>query len=208
MDRYSLSRGKRRVVRAIALLFFAAGALYVVDVPLPLVAPTYTSWAWSDERGFFGDPEALLPDEARVKLATDPAARARFLRRLHEPDVRVRHLLLGLTTSLPAIVILCGMGMALWRSTRDVPDAVESGLPWLMAVGWACVVLAVTLPIAEGFRTVLLLDGVIPTPPGGFWFDLDTGGILYTLLIAAGILAATWTISAGLKARADIAEIV
>ena len=100
------------------------------------------------------------------------------------------------------------MGMALWRSTRDVPDAVESGLPWLMAVGWACVVLAVALPISDGFRTVLLLDGVIPTPPGGFWFDLDTGGILYTLLIAAGILAATWTISAGLKARADIAEIV
>jgi len=206
MDRYALSSAKRAVVRLIAILFFAVGGFYIANAPLPLVAPQWTAWSWSEDHGFVGEPEAMLPDVARLKLAADPAARARFLERLHEPRVRVRHLLLDLTTSIPAIVILCGVGVALWRSTRQAADAIESGLPWLMAVGWACVVLAIALPLADGFRTGLLLQGVLPTPD--FWFDIDTGGILYTLLIAAGILAATWTISAGLKARADMAEIV
>lgn len=208
MDRYALSRPKRMVVRAIALLFFALGIVEVAQLPLPAIAPHLINPAWSSERGWIGEPAAMLPEPARFRLANDAPARARFLARLQRPEVRSGHLLLSLAIDLPLLMILGGMGMALWRSTRLVPDAVESGLPWLMAVGWSCVAIAVGLPIADGFRTAMLLRGVIPAP-ARFWYDPDASGTTeLLLLIAAGILAATWTISAGLKARRDMAEIV
>lgn len=208
MDRYILSRSKRAAVRAIALLFFVFGAIEIVEAPLPLLAPSYIGWGWSPSRGMTGEPEALLPEAARFKLASDPALKARYIQRIDTPHVRVAHFLLTLLISVPVVVVLCGMGMALWQSTRLVPEAVESGLPWLMAVGWACVALSLGLPIIDGFRTALLMRGVLPGHDL-FWYDPDTGGTTYImLLIAAGILAATWTISAGLKARADMAEIV
>ncbi|UZK65469.1 hypothetical protein [Sphingomonas sp. M1-B02] len=203
-----LSRGKRAAVRAIALLFFVLGAVRIAEAPLPLVAPGYIGWSGSLSRGVIGEPEALLPEAARFKLAADPALRTRYLRRLETPDVRTAHFLLTLLIDVPVIVILCGMGVALWRSTRLVPEAVESGLPWLMAVGWACVAISLGFPIVDGFRTGMLVQGVLPGHDL-FWYDPDTGATSYImLLIAAGILAATWTISAGLKARADMAEIV
>jgi hypothetical protein len=203
-----LSRGKRAAVRVIALFFFALGAIEIAEAPLPLVAPDYIGWGWSSSSGVFGEPEALLPEAARFKLVADPAIKTRYIRRLETLDVRTAHFLLTLLIDLPVIVILCGMGMALWRSTRLVPDAVESGLPWLMAVGWACIALSFGMPIVDGFRTGLLLRGVLPGHDL-FWYDPDTSGTTYImLLISAGILAAAWTISAGLKARADMAEIV
>jgi len=184
------------------------GAVEVAETPLPLVAPGYIGWGWSPSRGLKGEPEALLPEAARFRLAADPVTRVRYMQRLEALNVRTAHFLLTLLIAIPVIVILCGMGMALWRSTRLVPDAVESGLPWLMAVGWACVAVSLGLPIVDGFRTGLLVRDVLPGHDL-FWYDPDTSGTTYVmLLIAAGILAATWTISAGLKARADMAEIV
>jgi len=192
----------------IALVFFALGGMEIAEAPLPLVAPRLIAPGWDRDRGLLGEPQALLPEAARFRLATDAAGTAKFLSRLEEPGVRAGHLLLSLLIDGPVIVILCGMGMALWRSTRDVPDAVEAGLRWLMAVGWACVVFATTFPLFDGLRTVLILKGIMPTPRY-LWYDPATGGATYILLlVAAGILAATWTISAGLKARADMAEIV
>jgi len=203
-----LSRGKRAAVRAIALLFFALGAIEVAEVPLPLAAPGYIDWSWSPSEGVTGQPEAMLPEAARFRLAANPEIRMRYIQRLGTPKVRTVHFLLSALIDIPVIVILWGMGMALWRSTRLVPDAVESGLPWLMAVGWACVALALGLPVTDGFRTGLLLRGVLPGD-GAFWYDPDTFGLTEIMLLtAAGILAATWTISAGLRARADMAEIV
>lgn len=194
-------------MRVIALFFFALGAVEIAEVPLPLVAPGYIGWGWSPGHGLVGEPEALLPEAARFRLVADPAIKTRYIRRLETRDVRTAHFLFTLLIDVPVIVILCGMGMALWRSTRLVSDAVESGLPWLMAVGWACVAVSLALPIVDGFRTGLLMQGVLPDHDV-FWYDPDTSGTTYVmLLIAAGILAATWTISAGLRARADMAEI-
>lgn len=208
MDKYALSRGRRLVVRVIALIFFALGAVEIAEAPLPLVAPHLINPGWSSDRGLFGEPEVLLPEPARFRLAARRETRERFLARLNDPGVRLGHILLSLAIDGQVIVILCGMGMALWRSTRLVQGAVESGLPWLIAVGWTCALFALTFPLIDGFRTGLLLHGVMPTP-GRFWYDPDTGGITYILLlIAAGILAATWTIAAGLRARAELAEIV
>ena len=208
MDRYLLSRRRRLVVRAIALAFFALGSVEIAEAPLPLGAPRLIGPAWSPGSGLSGEPELLLPEPARFQLATHPAMRARFLARLEEPGVRLGHLLLSLGYDVPVILILCGMGVALWRSTRLVPDAVESGMPWLIAVGWACAVFAVTSPVLDGLRTGLLLRGIMPGA-GFFWYDPDTAGTTeFVLLVAAGLLAATWTISAGLRARADLAEIV
>lgn len=192
----------------IALLFFALGTIEVAEMPLPLAAPGYINWGWSPSEGVTGQPEAMLPEAARFRLAADPEIKMRYIQRLETPEVRVFHFLLSLLIDVPVIVILWGMGMALWRSTRLVPGAVESGLPWLMAVGWACVAVALGLPITDGFRTGLLLRDVLPGH-GVFWYDPDSFGLTeIMLLIAAGILAATWTISAGLRARADMAEIV
>jgi len=203
-----LSRRKRAAVRVIALLFFALGAIEVAEVPLPLAAPRYINWSWSADQGVTGQPEGLLPEAARFRLAADPAIRMRYTRRLETPEVRTLHFLLSLLIEIPVIVILWGMGMALWRSTRLMPDAVESGLPWLMAVGWACLAVSFGMPIVDGFRTAVLLQDVLPGHDG-FWYDPDTFGLTeMMLLIAAGILAATWTISAGLRARADMAAIV
>jgi hypothetical protein len=208
MDRYALPPAKRLIVRLIALVFFALGLMEVTLLPLPATAPHFVNPAWDSRQGWIGEPEAVLPEPARFRLAADPAMRARFVARLQEPSVRTMNFVLSLMIDLAVIVMLGGMGMALWRSTRLVPDAVESGLPWLMAVGWSCVAMAIGMPIIDGFRTALLLRGVMSAPTL-FWYDPDSGGTTeLALLIAAGILAATWTISAGLKARRDMAEIV
>lgn len=203
-----MSRRKRAAVRFIALVFFVLGATEIIEAPLPLLAPGYITPSWSADAGFSGEPEALLPEPARFRLAADPALKARYHQRLHTLDVRTAHFLLTLLIEIPVITILVGMGMALWRSTRLVPDAVEAGLQWLMAVGWACVGISIGMPIVDGFRTGLLVRGVLPGHEL-FWYDPDTTGLTYIMmLIAAGILAATWTISAGLKARADMAQII
>ena len=207
-DRYALSRSRRLVIRAIALIFFLLAVEELAETSLPLVAPHLIAPGWSAEEGLVGAPDQLLPEMPRFQLATRPGARARFLTRLNDPATRWRHFALTIAISGLVVVILGGMGMALWRSTRLVPRAVESGMTWLIAVGWACAMFAVAFPVADGFRSGLLLQGVLPGAPS-FWYDPDTSGTTYILLlIAAGILAATWTIEAGLRARADLAEIV
>lgn len=196
------------MVRVIALVFFLLAAEEIAEAALPLVAPQLIDPGWSVERGLVGEPDQLLPQAARFRIATHPDARARFLARLNDPAIRWRHFALTVAINGVVVVILAGMGLALWRSTRLVPNAVESGMPWLIAVGWACATFALGFPVADGFRSGLLLHGVLPHA-SPFWYDPDTGDTTYLLLlIAAGILAAAWTIEAGLRARADLAEIV
>ncbi len=208
MDRYVLPRAKRLVIRGIALVFFGLGLLELPALPLPSVAPQLIGSGWLPGPVTEARPEALLPEEAQWRLAADPAGHVRFVARLRRPEVRVAHQLLAAVIVMPLLVILFGLGMALWRSTRLTPGAVEEALRWLGAVGWAALFGAVAGPVLDGVRTVVVLRGVIPTPRL-LWYDPATEGTTYVLLlVAAGILAATWTISAGLKARADMAAIV
>jgi hypothetical protein len=85
-------------------------------------------------------------------------------------------------------------------------DAALSGVPWLLRASIAGVAMALVVPLAEGFRTGLLLQGVVPTATLDMNIDMDA--LQRNLLFAAAALAATWTISSGLRARAELAEIV
>jgi hypothetical protein len=152
------------------------------------------------------DPYILLPIGVRTQVEPAPAARARFEQRLDDPQVRLRLFLVELVGRLPELAIMYCVGIALWRSSRGSVDAALSGVPWLFRASIAGVAFAILTPPIEAVRTGLLMEGVIPT--SAFELDLDLDALKQNLLFAAAALAATWTISSGLRARAELAQIV
>jgi hypothetical protein len=196
-------------VRVLALVFLALAVHRTATLALPLVAPAYMGVMFEYEAGRAQlrlDPYVLLPVAARTQVEPDAAARARFESRLNDSGVRLRLFLLELAGRLPQLAVMYCIGLALWRSSRPGVEAALSGVPWLLGAAIAGLVMAVATPIAEAVRTGLLLSGVAPTATFDINIDLDE--MQRNLLFAAAALAATWTISAGLRARADLAEIV
>jgi hypothetical protein len=196
-------------VRVLALVFLALAAHRTATLALPLVAPAYMGVMFEYEAGraqLRPDPYVLLPVAARTQVEPDAAARARFESRLNDRGVRLRLFLLELAGRLPELAVMYCIGIALWRSSRPGVEAALSGVPWLLRAAIAGLVMAVATPVAEAVRTGLLLSGVAPTATFDINIDLDE--MQRNLLFAAAALAATWTISAGLRARADLAEIV
>ena len=196
-------------MRVLALVFLALAVHRTATLALPLVAPAYMGVMFEYEAGRAQlrlDPYVLLPVAARTQVEPDAAARARFESRLNDSGVRLRLFLLELAGRLPQLAVMYCIGLALWRSSRPGVEAALSGVPWLLGAAIAGLVMAVATPIAEAVRTGLLLSGVAPTATFDINIDLDE--MQRNLLFAAAALAATWTISAGLRARADLAEIV
>ncbi|HEX8533970.1 MAG TPA: hypothetical protein VF662_07360 [Allosphingosinicella sp.] len=196
-------------MRVLALVFLALAAHRTATLALPLVAPAYMGVMFEYEAGraqLRPDPYVLLPVAARTQVEPDAAARARFESRLNDRGVRLRLFLLELAGRLPELAVMYCIGIALWRSSRPGVEAALSGVPWLLRAAIAGLVMAVATPVAEAVRTGLLLSGVAPTATFDINIDLDE--MQRNLLFAAAALAATWTISAGLRARADLAEIV
>jgi hypothetical protein len=208
-DKYALNRRRAFAVRVLALIFLALGVHRTATLALPLVAPAYMGYSFEvDEKGqrLRPDPYILLPDAARLQVEPHPGARARFEARLEDRQVRLRLFLIEVAGRLPELAVMYCIGIALWRSSRPGVDAALSGVPWLLRASIAGVAMALVVPLAEGFRTGLLLQGVVPTATLDMNIDMDA--LQRNLLFAAAALAATWTISSGLRARAELAEIV
>lgn len=208
-DRYSLTPFRMRAVRVLALVFLALGLHRTATLALPLVAPAYMVMSLDFDAAHWRigpDPLSILPPEARLQVAPDAAARARYAARLADAGVRHRLFLIELLGRLPELAVMYGVGIALWRASRPGADAGLSGVPWLLRAAGAGVMLALVTPVAEAARTGLLLAGVVPTPALNFKIDLDR--VEQHLLFAAAAWAATWTIASGLRARADLADIV
>lgn len=208
-DRYSLGRSKARLVRLLACVFLLLGVHRTATLALPLVAPAYMAMSLdADAEGvrIGPDPYWLLPAETRARIDPDRAARARFEARLNDRGVRWRLLLIEVVGRLPELTLMYCVGIALWRSSRAGVDAALSAVPWLLRAAVAGAALAIVAPVAEAFRTGLLLDGVIAAPTLYFQIDLDE--MERNLLFAGAAWAATWAIASGLRARADLADIV
>lgn len=208
-DRYSLDRTRARAVRVLALIFLALAVHRTASLALPLVAPAYMGFtAEFDAEGqrLRPDPYRLLPAAARTQVEPDAAARARFESRLNDDGVRLRLFLVELVGRLPELAMMYCVGIALWRSSRAGVDAGLSGVPWLFRASIAGVAMAIVTPVAEAVRTGLLLEGVVPTAT--FDINIDLDAVQQNLLFAAAALSATWTISSGLRARAELADIV
>lgn len=208
-DRYSLDQGRARAVRVLALIFLALAVHRTATLALPLVAPAYMGFKFEfDAEGqrLRPDPYILLPVAARTEVEPDGAARARFESRLDDRRVRLRLFLLELAGRLPELAMMYCVGIALWRSSRAGVNAALSGVPWLFRASVASIAMAIVTPVAEAVRTGLLLEGVVPTAT--FDINIDLDAVKQDLLFAAAALAATWTISSGLRARAELADIV
>jgi hypothetical protein len=208
-DRYSPAPWQRRAVRVLAIVFLALGVHRTATMVLPLAAPSFMvmEFAFGEDGIRIGAaPLELLPDDQRAAVQADPAAQARYAARLSDMAVRLRLWAIELIGRLPELALMYCMGIALWRSARPQPGAALSGIPWLLRASLAGVALALVTPIAEAFRTGLLLHGVIPAP--AFYLDLDLDKLEAQLLFAAGAWAATWTIASGLRARAELETIV
>jgi hypothetical protein len=208
-DRYSLGRGRSRAIRALGIIFLVLAAHRTATLALPLVAPAYMGWGLALDAGstrVHADPYILLPPPARARVEADAAAKARFEARLDDRGVRWRLFLIELVGRLPELALMYCVGIALWRSSRPGVDAALTGVPWLVRASVAGFAMAILTPLAEGVRTGLLLTGIIPT--AAIDLNLDMDAMQRNLLFAAAALAATWSISAGLRARAELAEIV
>lgn len=208
-DRYSLERGRARAVRLLALVFLLLGVHRTATLALPLVAPAYMAMSFDLEDGQFTigpDPYWLLPPELRSDVERVGPAHTRFEARLEKWAVRWRLLLIELVGRLPELALMYCVGIALWRSSRAGVDAALSAVPWLLRAAAAGAAMAIVTPVAEAFRTGLLLDGVIPAPT--LFFHIDFDEVERNLLFAGAAWAATWAIASGLRARADLAEIV
>ena len=196
-------------MRVLALIFLALGVHRTVTLALPLAHPAYMGWFLEYDAGSLRigpDPLVLLPTESRVQVESDARARARFGERLKARPVRLQLFAIELFGRLPELALMYCLGIALWRSSRPGADAALSGVPWLLRAAAAGVALALLTPVAEAVRTGLLLRGVVPTATFDFHVDFDT--VQRNLLFAAAAWAATWTIASGLRARAELAEIV
>ena len=207
-DRYSLAPARLRAVRLLALVFLLLALHRTATLALPLTAPAYMGMQfelggdWRVEP----DPFVILPPERRAGAAATPGARARFDARLDDRGVRWRLLLIELISRIPELAMMYCVGIGLWRSSRPGVDAGLSGLPWLSRAAIAGVALALLTPVADALRSGLLLTGVVPVATFDLYIDLDV--LQRHLLFAAAALAATWTIGAGLRARAELADIV
>lgn len=208
-ETYQLGTRRVRAIRLLALVFLLLGVHRTATLALPLVEPAYMGWLATYEDGTLkvaADPFVLLPAEPRAAVMADAAARERFGSRLDEPGVRAPLFLIEFVTRLPELALMFCLGIALWRSSRRGTDAALSGTIWLARAGLAAVSMALLTPLGEGVRTGLLLQGVVATSPVDL--HVDFGALLRNLLFAGAAWAAAWTISAGLRARADLAEIV
>ena len=208
-DDHLIGSRRARAIRLLALIFLLLGVHRTATLALPLAGPSYMGWAAEYEEGSWrvsADPLVLLPAEPRGAVIANRAARERFERRLDDRGVRLRLFLIELLGRLPELALMFCLGIALWRSSRRGANAALSGTVWLTRAGLAAVALALVTPIAEGFRTGLLLQGILETAPVDLHVDFDA--MLRNLLFAGAAWAAAWTIAAGVRARAELAEIV
>ncbi len=196
-------------MQALALIFLALAVHRTATLALPLTAPAYMGWSVEfDDAGVRvgADPFVLLSPETRTPLENDPAAAASFRQRLEERSVQLRLFLIELVGRIPELALMYFTGLGLWRTSRPGTQSPLRGVRWLMRAAVAGAALALVYPVIEAARTSLLLEGVIPG--AGFALNVDLDALLRGLLFAAAALSAAWTISSGLRARADIAEIV
>lgn len=208
-DSYSLTPRRAQAVRVLAVIFLALGVHRTATLALPLVAPSYMVMSLEFDTAHWRvgpDPLSILPAEARLEVEPDAAASARYAARLADAGVRRRLFVIELLGRLPELAVMYCVGIALWRASRPDTGAALSGVAWLSRAAVAGVALALVTPVAEAARTGLLLAGVVPTPALNFVIDLDR--VEQHLLFAAAAWAATWTIAAGLRARAELADIV
>lgn len=196
-------------MQALALIFLALAVHRTATLALPLTAPAYMAWFVEyDDTGLRvgPDPFVLLTPATRTEVKDVPETRVRFEQRLNEWQVRLHLFLIELVGRLPELALMYFTAIGLWRSSRTGPEAALSGVPWLMRAAAAGAALALVAPVIEAARTALLLQEVVPG--AGFNLDVDLDTVLRSLLFAFAAWCAAWTISSGLRARAELAEIV
>jgi hypothetical protein len=196
-------------MQVIALIFLALAVHRTATLALPLTAPAYMGWSLEYDGGqatVAPDPFVLLSAATRTAVERDPGANAAFRERLNDWPVRLRLFLIELAGRLPELALMYFIGIGLWRTSRPGTCSPLRGVPWLMRAAAAGAALAILGPVIEAARTSLLLQGVVPGVGFELYVDFDT--LLRSLLFAAAAWSAAWTISSGLRARADLAEIV
>jgi hypothetical protein len=198
-----------RAMQVLALIFLALAVHRTATLALPLTAPAYMGWSLEYDGGNVAvspDPFVLLSADTRTAVEKDPAANSAFRQRLDDRAVQLRLFLIELAGRLPELALMYFAGVGLWRMSRPGTRSALAGVPWLMRAAAAGAALAIVTPVIEAVRTSLLLQEVVPDAGFELYVDVDT--VLRSLLFALAAWSAAWTISSGLRARADLAEIV
>lgn len=199
---------RHRATRALAVVFLLIGLYRTATLAWPLIDPEHMAILID-----FGPPPTiepygidLLTPEQRVVVERSPATVARYHARLADPAVRARLFGYELTARLPQLLLLWGLGIALWRLARPGADAARRAMPWLVRATMGGVIYAAVSPVIETLRNQMLLTTVVADADNGFLIDLEP--ITYGLLFAGAAWAATWAIAEGVRARAELDAIV
>lgn len=204
-----LSVGRGRVCRALGYAFGLAALTHVASIVIAGLAPRFLSTVIAcGRRGctLTNSSVGLLSDSMRRAEMATPEAVAALDRYLAFPTVRTQFFATQLVINLPMIGLLAAVAIGVHRLGQRRGDDVAHALAWFRRGAIFALIAALLIPVAESFRTTLVLRAF--EPAARFTLSVEVERSLFNTLLALVAMAVTWALAGGVKAERELSEIV
>lgn len=204
-----LSIGRGRVCRALGYAFGLAALTHVASIVIAGLAPRFLSTVIVCRRGgcaLTSSSAGLLSDSMRRAEMATPQAVTALDRYLALPPIRVQLFAAQLVMDLPMIGLLAAVAIGVHRLGQRRGDDVAHALAWFRRGAILALIAALLIPLAESFRTTLVLRAF--EPAARFTLSVEVERSLLNVLLALVAMAVTWALAGGVKAERELSEIV